>query len=270
MNSVAATSPRPVALITGASGGIGREVARLAAADGHDLIVTARSRDALEALHDELQTAHAGCTVTVLCADLAAHGGAADLIAQVEATGLDVDVLINNAGFGTLSPFAVQDPAMQTEMVTLNVLALQQVTRELLPGMLERGRGRIANVASVAGFLPGPYFAAYHATKAYVVSLSLALSAELAGTGVTVTCICPGPTRTGFQARADTGSSRLEDLTAMRVETVARQGYRAIMRGRTLVVNGARNKLLTAACRLFPIRVVNAAANRLYSGMLGD
>ena len=184
---------RPVALITGASAGIGKELARLLAVD-HDLILTARREDELNSLAQELSRTR--CHVVPL--DLASPTGPKALFDAVAAKGLAVDVLINNAGFGDLGPFANAELGKMLRMIQLNVTALTELTGLFLPGMIARQRGQILNVGSVAGFQPGPFMAVYYATKAYVNSFSEALSNELIGTGISVTCLCPGPTRTEF------------------------------------------------------------------------
>ena len=197
-----------VALITGASGGIGEDLARLIAAGGRDVVLLARSAAKLQALADELTRSHR-VSSTVVAMDLSAPGAADEVARTLAERRISIDMLVNNAGFGTLGEFAREDPVEQSRMLQVNVVALTMLTRFLLPGMLERRRGRILNVASTAAFQPGPVMAVYYASKAYVLSLSLALTEETAGTGVTVTCLCPGPTRTGFQERAQMGKSRL-------------------------------------------------------------
>ncbi|HEY5283233.1 MAG TPA: SDR family oxidoreductase, partial [Polyangia bacterium] len=172
------------ALVTGASAGIGRELARIAAQDGHDLVLVARRRDRLEELSAELTAAH-GVQVTVIAADLADRAVPAQIAERLRGAGTQVDFLINNAGFGTCGPFAESLVEREVEMIDVNIVALMQLTRLFLPEMVARKRGRILNIASVAGFVPGPYMATYYASKAFVLSFTEALSEELRGSGVT-------------------------------------------------------------------------------------
>jgi short-subunit dehydrogenase len=260
------TPPRPVALVTGASAGIGREIARILAAD-HDLILTARRASELNSLAAEL--APAACHV--FPADLSDPAAPRALFDAAAAAGLTVDVLVNNAGFGDLGPFAEADLGKMLRMVRVNVTALTELTGLFLPGMLARRRGRILNVGSVAGFQPGPFMAVYYATKAYVNTFSEALTFETAGTGVTVTCLAPGPTRSEFAVAA--GMSAEGHFTVGSVadaRPVAEAGVRAMRRGKRMVVTGLRNRLLLFAERFLPrglvIRGVMWMQNRRRSG----
>jgi uncharacterized protein len=244
-----------VALVTGASGGIGEDIARLIAAGGRDLVLLARNATKLQALADELSRTHK-ITATVLALDLSQPGAADEIARTLAERRITIDVLVNNAGFGTSGALARAHPEEQLHMLQVNVVALTMLTRFLLPGMLERRRGRILNVASTAAFQPGPLMAVYYASKAYVLSLSLALSEETADTGVTVTCLCPGPTRTGFQERAQLDKSRLFRLTSvMSSADVARAGYDALMAGRALAIPGVANKIGAQTMRFVPRRL---------------
>ena len=255
-SATANSGARPTALVTGASGGIGRDLAKLLAAGGHDLILVARSVDALEVLAAELRREH-GVEAAVVGADLSEPDAAARVATQVEARGQRVDVLVNNAGVGLYGAYLETDGARELQMVQLNVVALTQLTKLLLPAMAARRAGRIMNVASVAAFQPGPYMAVYYATKAYVLSYSEALAEELSGSGVTVTCLCPGVTSTGFQATAQLRGSRLGQRSiTMDSATVARAGYDGMMRGKRIVIPGALNKALVQSLRLTPRRLV--------------
>ncbi|GAA5440743.1 hypothetical protein Dcae01_02263 [Deinococcus caeni] len=187
------------ALITGASSGIGESLARQLAAHGAHLILVARTEDRLHALAAELGARYR-VQVHVLPADLNRPGAAAELHAAVQARGLNVDILVNNAGLGGYGEFSAQPPAEIDRMIAVNIGALTGLTRAFLPDMLARGRGRVLNVASTAAFQPGPLMAVYYATKAYVLSFSEAVAEEVAGSGVFVTALCPGPVQTGFQA----------------------------------------------------------------------
>lgn len=267
MTAPAATPERrPLAVVTGASGGIGLELARILAADGHDVALVARSAERLAAEAEELSRRH-GIAAHVFAADLAPAGAADDLVRELSRAGLEPEVLVNNAGFGLRGAFAGSDPDTLDDMIRLNVLALTRLTRLVLPGMLERGRGRVLNVASTAAFQPGPGMAVYYATKAYVLSFSEALAVELAGSGVTVTTLCPGPTATGFAAAAGLESSHLFRVgNVMTAREVARQGYAGMRQGRRVIVTGARNRLLAFGTRLAPRRMSAGIAGFLNRG----
>lgn len=244
--------PMAVTLVTGASGGLGAAFARLAAADGSDLVLVARSEDVLEALAAELRAAH-GVAVTVLAADLSHPSSVERLAGELSSRGIDVETLVNNAGIGSFGPFAAGDSSTMRRMIALNVDSPTLLARSLLPGMVARKRGRVLNVASTAAFQPGPLMAVYYATKAYVLHWSLALRDELAGTGVTVTCLCPGPTKTGFQKTAGMLESPLfKRWSTLDAATVARAGYEALRRGRATCVPGLVNKLGAFGTRLIP------------------
>jgi short-subunit dehydrogenase len=249
------SSTRPLALITGASGGIGAALARELAEHGHDLVLAARSVAPMEALAAEL--AGSGAAATVIAADLSIPGAALTLADEIARRGLAIDVLVNNAGLGVAGRFDRNDPARIGEVLQVNIVALTELTRLLLPGMVERRRGRVMLVASVAGFQPGPGMAAYFASKAYVLSLGEALAYELRGTGVSVTTLCPGATATKFFAVAGADNSamarRLRRM--MRAEDVARLGYRGLAAGRPVAITGAMNRLLALAGRYLPHRI---------------
>ncbi|HEU5323672.1 MAG TPA: SDR family oxidoreductase [Methylomirabilota bacterium] len=249
-------SPRRTALITGASGGIGAELARLFAADGYDLILVARGGPALTELGDEVRARH-GVSARVAIVDLAEPGAAERLWADVVGQDGSVDALVNNAGVGLYGPVAEQDRDALTRMLQLDVTAVTVLTRLALPGMLRRGWGRIMNVASVAAYQPGgARMAAYYAAKAFVLSLSRGLSRELAGTGVHVTVLSPGPTRTAFEQRAGAGRTALYRwVPAMSARDVARAGYRGVQRGRAVVIPGVLAKVLAFAGELPPRRM---------------
>ena len=246
-----AAEGKPLALVTGASGGIGLAIARRLAAAGYDMALVARSRDKLEALAVELAAAY-GCQATVLAADLADAAAPAALAAALAERRLAVDVLVNNAGVGVYGPFATNDWGRERDMIQLNVMSLVDLTKRLLPGMIARRRGRILNVASTAAFQPGPLMAIYYASKAFVLSFSEALGNELEGSGISVTALCPGPTATGFVAAADLGASRLFRLGTMSMADVAGVGVAAMMRGRRVVIPGWRNRLMAQSVRLTP------------------
>ncbi|WP_439102612.1 SDR family NAD(P)-dependent oxidoreductase [Congregibacter sp.] len=223
------------ALITGASAGIGEELARVHAENGGDLVLVARRKARLESLANELRADH-GVQVHVIVADLEKSGAAKKLMAQVDALGVAIDVLINNAGFGGHGKFHESGLERDQRMMQLNMVALTELSYYFAQGMVERGQGRILNVGSSAGFLPGPLQAVYYASKAYVNSFSQAIANELQGTGVTVTVLCPGPVATEFQAAGDLDGVKGFDLAAD-ARSVAECGYRAMERGELLAIN---------------------------------
>jgi uncharacterized protein len=243
-------------LITGASGGIGYELAKLFARDHHNLILVARSADKLAEVATEIRV-H-GVEVKTVVLDLAIPSAAKMLFEQLKNEHTAVDILINNAGFGALGEFATMSEANILGQIQLNITALTELTRSFLPTMLARRSGRIMNVASTAGFQPGPIMAVYYATKAYVISFSEAIADEVRNSGVTVTCFCPGATHTGFAKRAGNDKSRLFKLGAMKVEKVALDGYRAVMEGKTLAISGLRNWLVAESTRFAPRKLVTA------------
>jgi uncharacterized protein len=244
-------------LITGASGGIGYELAKLFARNHHNLVLAARSADKLAQLATELRTQ--GVTVKTVPLDLSTPLAPKFLFDQLQTEGVAVDLLINNAGFGAFGEFAQMSNDKIVGQIQLNITALTELTRLFLPAMLARHSGRIMNVASTAGFQPGPLMAVYYATKAYVISFTEALANEVRNSGVTVTCFCPGATHTGFAKRAGNDKSRLfRQLGAMNVEHVALDGYRAVMEGRTLAISGAHNWLVAQSTRFAPRKMVTA------------
>jgi hypothetical protein len=237
------------ALITGASSGIGWELSKLCAEDGMDVVLVARNGERLKELAEEL-VERCDISAKVIAGDLT-EPDVPDVIFE-ELLGKPVDVLINNAGYGSQGAFSESDRGWQLNMVRLNVLALTHLTHLFLPEMLRRGTGRILNVASTAAFQPGPLMAVYYASKAYVLSFSEALAEEIRGSGVTVTALCPGPTATEFQARAHMESSRLRRVGMMDASRVAKEGFLGMNKGKAVVVNGWKNWLLTQSIRYSP------------------
>jgi short-subunit dehydrogenase len=245
------------ALVTGASSGIGYELAKLFARDHHNLVLVARSAEKLARVETELQPF--GVSVKTIALDLGPAGAPRVLYDQLQREGIVVDMLVNNAGFGAFGNFADMPEEEILGQIDLNIIALTQLTKLFLPSMISRRSGRIMNVASTAGFQPGPLMAVYYATKAYVISFSEAVASELHGSGVTVTCFCPGATHTGFARRAGTEGSRLfKRFGAMNADVVARDGYRALMKGRTLAISGTQNWLVAESTRFAPRKVVTA------------
>ena len=256
---------RQTALITGASGGIGLDLAECFAKDGYDLILTARSEDALERAAGALSEKY-GIRATAIAADLGRIGGGETLAAKIAARGLSVAVLVNNAGYGIAGAFDGAKAADQLGMIDLNVRALTELTQIYWPGMLAKKRGGVLNVASTAAFQPGPLMAVYFASKAYVLSFSEALWKEAEGTGVHVSCLCPGPTASKFRERAGTGKTRLARVgTPMASMPVAEMGYRAFKENRRVIVTGARNALLARLVPYLPRRTVLSAVHSMQS-----
>jgi hypothetical protein len=246
------------ALITGASGGIGYELAKLFAHDRYNVVLIARSAEKLSQLADELQRQF-GITAKAITLDLATPGAAKQLFDQL--SGTPIDVLVNNAAYGIFGEFAEQKPEDISGQIELNIAALSMLTRLFVPQMIERKSGKILNIASTAGFQAGPLMAVYYASKAYVISFSEAIANELKGSGVTVTCLCPGPTDTGFQGRAGVANSRLfKQFGPMSAKAVARDGYRAMMKGKTLTISGFKNRVLAETTRVAPRKLATAVS----------
>ncbi|MGK7928609.1 MAG: SDR family NAD(P)-dependent oxidoreductase [Spirulina sp.] len=225
------------ALVTGASSGIGAELARLHAAKGGDLVLVARREETLNQLKSELEKAH-GIKATVIVADLAQPDSAEKIFAATETAGIQIDILINNAGFGGYGKFHDRDLAKDQAMMQVNMVSLVNLTHLYLQGMVERNSGKILHVASTAGFIPGPLQAVYFATKAFVLSFSQAIAQELSETNVTSTVLCPGAVATGFVAAADLEGNSLWDNAAS-PESVAQCGYEAMKKGKLVKINGA-------------------------------
>lgn len=245
-----------VVLITGASGGLGLELAKIFAENKNNLLLVARSAEALSDLKITLEAEH-GITVHVLPRDLTEESSADELYAYAVENGLNVEVLVNNAGFGDFGEFCVRSWEKQRDMVRLNVLALMRLTYLFLPAMKDRGRGKILNLASLAAFQPGPLMSVYYASKAFVLSFSEALSVELKKTGVTVTALCPGPVRTGFEKNAELSNSGLfKNLKVASPQRVALYGYKKLMKGKPVAVQGGMNKFLVFINRFAPRALV--------------
>jgi short-subunit dehydrogenase len=249
-------------VITGASSGIGAELARVFAARGHALVLTARRHERLESLAGELRRAH-GVEIEIAALDFEDREAPGDLAEMIREAGIAVHTLVNNAGFGLRGSFATLPSERQIAMIDLNVTALTALSRLMLPGMIERRRGGILNVASTAAFQAGPSMAVYFATKAYVLSLSEALHEEAKPHGVTVTALCPGPTASEFAAIADLEKSKLFKRGAMTAADVARIGVDGYEAGQAIVVAGAANRVGTLGAKLFPRFVTRKIAGML-------
>jgi short-subunit dehydrogenase len=257
---------RETVLITGASGGIGLELACVFANNGFDLVIVARREAELESLAERCRREY-GVGVHVMPMDLLAPNATAKLAQQVNDEGITVDILVNNAGLMDMGDFAEIEIDRHERLLQLNVTVLASLTRRLLPAMLERGRGRILNVASTSSFQPVPSLALYAASKAFVLSLSESLSEELKGTGVTVTALCPGITKTDMYDRAQDEHETVQSLPSIflsEVGDVAREGYEACIAGRVVVVPGLPNRLMASSVGFYPRSLV-----RRFTGLIG-
>jgi|SRR5271165_2603733 len=248
----------PRALITGASGGIGLELARIFAREHYDLVLVARSESRLHEIAGELRSAHR-IGVDVIARDLSLP----ETVDEIRKRTGPVEVLVNNAGYGLYGPFAQFTATDDLNMMHLNMDALVALTKAYLPGMMEARHGKIMNVASTAAFQAGPLMALYYASKAFVLHFSEAIANELKGSGVTVTALCPGPTTTGFQDRAALSEARLMRMGSMSAKAVAEIGYRGLMAGRTIVIPGLRNRVMAQSVRFSPRKLVTAIARKL-------
>ncbi len=242
-------------LVTGASSGIGLELARCFAADGSRLVLLARNTAALEELAGELRRDFK-VEAIVMSADLSLPEMPVKIFSELNGRGIVVDVLVNNAGFGAHGLFSKLSLQRQLEMIQVNVTALTELTGLFLPGMVKRRLGGVLNVASVAGFVPGPGMAVYYASKAFVLSFTEALAEELAGTGIKVKALCPGPTKTDFFKVAHANDAQLVRIADMTAKEVAVQGHRTFRAGRTVNISGWRNRLLVLLIRLMPRSLV--------------
>ncbi len=255
----------PTVLITGASGGIGEELARLFAAHRHDLVLVARSEPKLQSLSGELARAH-GIHARVLAADLADPAAPPRIFGALGELGVTIDILVNNAGFGARGAYAEIEYEVEAHMIQVNVAALAHLTRLFLPGMLARHSGKILNVASTAACVPGPFMAVYYASKAFVLSFSEALAEETQGTGVTVTALIPGPTQTGFATAAGTQDTTLfRTGSVMSAAAVARVGYDGLMAGKRAAIAGLSNRLTVFSTRVAPRTMLAKITRKLNS-----
>src|SRR5215472_6857035 len=251
------------ALITGASSGIGESFAYALARQNYGLVLVARRQDRLQAVAAKAKEIGAGRT-EIVAADLGRSDAPLELQARLAAVPIEVDYLINNAGFGTTGRFDRLPLAREINEIELNVTALVALTRLFLPPMVERGRGTIINVASTAAFQPLPYMATYAATKAFVLSFTEAIAAETAGTGVRVMALCPGPVRTEFQAVAKNENALMPSFVYLDADTVVKQALTAVAHGRRVRINGMMNAAGAIAARLLPRALVTAIAGRIY------
>lgn len=256
---------RQTALVTGASAGIGVDLAECFARDGYDVIITARSEGALREVAARLSSAH-GARVTPIAQDLGRIGGGAKLAEAIRAQGHRVDVLVNNAGYGSAGAFSETDIDTELGMIDLNDRALVELTHIYWPSMLASRSGGVLNVASTAAFQPGPLMATYYASKAFVLSFSEALWEEARGTGVRVSCLCPGPTTSKFRERAGTDKKKLSRATTpMTSASVAELGYRAWKDNKRVAVTGLRNRVMAAAVPFLPRKTILGIVRNLQS-----
>ena len=251
------------ALITGASSGIGYELAQIFAAEGYDLVLVARSTEKLTEIKHNLENQHQ-ITVYNITKDLSVPSSANEIYNELANAGKKIDVLVNNAGFGDFGEFYNSDINKLHNMIELNINTLTKMTRLFLPQMIERKSGKILNIASLGSFQPGPLMAVYYASKAYVLSFSEAISRELKNSGVTVTAVCPGPTKTKFTQAANLGMSGLfVNLHIASAQSVANFAYKKMQKGKVVAVPGFFNKVAAVGVRLLPKRIVRNMVYRL-------
>jgi uncharacterized protein len=250
------------ALITGASNGIGYELASIHAEHGDDLVVVARTKCKLDVLKATLEKRF-GIKVLAIEKDLSVPGAAEEVYHEVNSHNIAVDFLVNNAGFGDISFFAESDWARQEKMINLNVMALTHLSRLILPDMISRKSGKILNVASTASFQPGPTMAVYFATKSYVLSFSEAINNELKDHGVTVTALCPGSTESGFHAAATGEGRHIKERKLPSAREVAEFGYRSMMKGKAVAIPGIMNSIMATSVRFIPRSIVVKAARKI-------
>jgi short-subunit dehydrogenase len=256
--------PTQTALITGASVGIGHELARQFARGGYNLLLVARTEDKLKAVAEEMRTL--GVQADYILSDLSKPEAPLALFSDLRNRGLTIDVLVNNAGFGALGKFHELDPQRQLDMIQVNITALVELTHLFLQGMVARNAGGILNVASTASFQPGPHMAIYYATKAFVLSFSEAIAEELRDTPISVTALCPGPTESEFRSRAKMDNSpafRSKMIPTMTAAAVAQAGYEGFIRRKRLVVPGLMNKVGVQANRIAPRRLITKVAAKI-------
>lgn len=251
------------ALITGASSGIGLELAKIFAKNKINLLLVARNEEKLKKIASELQTAH-GIQAFVIAKDLSNYKTAEDIFEYCKINSIQIDYLVNNAGFGDYGKFHEISWERQLQMINLNITALAYLTRLFMPQMVQNKKGKVLNVASIAAVLPGPLMAVYYATKAFVLHFSEAIGNELSGTGVTVTCLCPGATETNFFNEANAKESPfVKGKTFISPKHVAAYGFKAMMKGKAVAINGMMNYLMVNSVRFFPRNIVVKVSRKM-------
>lgn len=247
MNEFEQKNRGKTALITGASSGIGYELSKIFARENYNLVLVARNLEKLNELSKELKTKN-GIAIKNIRADLSLPASALEIYNQVRSESININVLVNNSGFGLYGSFAKTNLATETNMIQVNVTALVQLSKLFLIDMVKRGEGKILNVASTAAFQPGPFMSIYFATKAFVLHFSEAIAAELEGSGVTVSVLCPGPTKTNFSKIAGSDHARMFKIS-MDAQTVAEVGYKGLMKGKRIIIPGLQNKITAQSSR---------------------
>lgn len=251
-------------LITGATTGIGYEMSRLFAMNGYNLVIVARNHSQLEQLRQHWEKDF-GVKIHVIVKDLSKQSSVEEIMNYLDENKIDINILINNAGFGLFGPFVETPIEQELEMIQVNIVALTYLTKRLIPKMIHNKKGKILNVASIAAFQPGPLMSVYYATKAYVLSFSEALTNELAEHGILVSVLCPGPTNTEFEKRANLNQSKLFQRNVMNPEEVAKIAYRQFMKGKTMIVPGTTNWILVRSTRLLPRKMVTGIVRKIQS-----
>lgn len=249
-------------LITGASGGIGKELAELFAKEGRNLVLVARSMENLMEVKKEIESKY-NVTITIFSKDLSIEAEIVSLFDEVNEQNLQIDYLVNNAGFGLYGEFINTDLGKELNMIDLNIRTVTHLTKLFLPGMVERNNGGVMNIASTASFQPGPLMSVYYATKAYVLSFTEALQNEMKGTNIRITAVCPGPTETNFGNRASMHESRLFQGAIGDVKDVAKTAYDGFFSGKTIVIPGLSNKLLAGSVRFMPRKFVTSIVRKI-------
>jgi len=251
-------------LITGASSGLGMELAKLFAADGSDLVLVARREERLIELADELKSEH-GIEVHVLPKDLSKKTAPKEIFNHLNKENIEIDVVVNNAGFGNKGSIAELDTDLQLDMIQVNLVALTHLTRLFITGIIERGYGGILNVGSLAGFQPGPNLAVYYATKAYVLSFTEALAEEISNPNIKISCLAPGPVKTEFGEKSDLEDSLLFKMSLMEMAPVVKAGYEGFRKGQTIIIPGLKQQIVPFLNRFTPRLLVRKIAKKLNS-----
>lgn len=255
------SAQRKTALITGASSGIGYELAKIFARENYRLVLVARNLPKLDEIKEEIKNKY-DVTVKNIQSDLSLISSAQEIYDKLQSESIGIDVLVNNSGFGLYGKFAKTDLAVETNMIQVNVIALVQLTKLFLNDLVNRGAGKILNIASTAAFQPGPFMSVYFATKAFVLNFTEAIAAELEGSGVTVSVLCPGPTKTNFSKIAGSERANIFKIS-MDAKTVAEAGFKGLMKGKRIIIPGIQNKITAQSSRFAPRKLVTKVAKKL-------